>query len=198
MYSEITITCKNALPINLSETLEKQFGKSFDKKESLDNTVLKGLYHILNRIEYAYNNYDKVYIIQSPDIRSIKIHVESNVQKNDIRVLRESIEEVVTLVERFLKENKNKISSAKAIINAEDSYLQTGRLVSRSKIFIDTLKSNIFLDLTIPSTTFIISWLTGNDLKDSGINVLAVIAASLISLLAKVLIFEKNIIYREE
>ncbi len=198
MYSEITVSCEQDLPIGkeLTEALEKRLGPSHNKLGAVYSTKhFNRLFR--SQVIYAHSSPDKVYLIQHPEISTLKIHIESNIKKEDLRELKKSIEETISYLEDFLKAQKITHKEIKAIINAEDYHIATARVISTVTILKKTFNDNLLTEIPFPIITFILNLSFKRDVLTSALGAGAATLAAISLIVLKVL-FSKKLVYSEE
>lgn len=199
MWCEITIQCKKDLPRDLGTALEERLGTSDDKRAALDAINWSRSYDLIAQVVYArLGPNGKVFLIQSPDLSSLKIHTESVIANSDIRVLRDAVEDVLFMVKKFLKAHKNRCIEAKALVHAEGAFLQTGKLVSRREMFRSAIKKNVLLEVYIPASTLVASFVLDYDLPQSAMNLLASATAVCLWFIIQVALYERKMVYAED
>jgi len=199
MWAEIMIKCKKDLPQNLEEIFGKEFmAPSEDKKRVIDSTITwNGNYSFLNHICYAQLSNTRVFFIICESSSIMKIQIESNVDKSDIRALNKVVEELILQIITFLKKNHNGIIEVKALLYAEGGWLQTCEYVPFWRRIFMTLQNNKLLDLIIPLFTAISSVIIKFDVFKAILNAIIVITATFIFLCIKIY-FEKEFSYSAE
>src|SRR5438093_5691405 len=143
MWTELIITTKNSLAQNIGSTFETVSGKSADVKRCIDKTTFKGNYDFEQRIVYAFNSNDKVFLIFNDDIFTLRIHIESAKSKDKFDLLEKALKDTFNTMLSYVRKNNLKLKSATASVYAESSFLIKGSYTTRSGTFAELLKKDV-------------------------------------------------------
>jgi hypothetical protein len=186
MYTEIKMETKGLLPGNLKSAIDSYFNPSSKDKEAvLDQTIFRGSQDLIPNIIYAYYSHDKVFLVFTSDSRTLKIHVEHSNEKNRFDLLMHCVDDTFGQFKSFLGDEGMAITSAKASVHSEKCNLLTGVYVTKWKRFLQLLKGEVFLEIYVPLTTFIVSYMMGREIETSLYNMLMSIVATFVWLLIK-------------
>src|SRR5438309_2980622 len=141
MWAEIYLHAKDDLPQPVAPAIEKRM-QTTDLQRAVKETIWAeedtGSMHIVA----ADHSVTLTWLLFFPDVKTLRAHVESAVDKSDLRQLRKCAEEVATRLTEFLSHNANRATSLKIQIYAENNHLQTGERLSWSRRFRESLKND--------------------------------------------------------
>jgi len=185
MWSQINIISNKDLPSDLEKKLEKFFGAPLNNRKALKETVNKDATYLLDYIVYSKKNNREVFIILKEDKRRLSIHLESNIKKDNLRLIQESLQKIFKDTKRFMKSNGYSIKESNVTIWAEDEQIMQGVYFNFARHFKTFISKDIPTKAYIPFATLILSYATGSDFKESFANLGIVIVATLLWIIAK-------------
>ena len=199
MFGEITVECKRDLPAELGSALAVHLGLPSDTKCAIDATINAGVYDLVSEIVYPrLVPKDLVFLISRPSISSLKVHVESLWVKNDLVLLKESIDDVWQRLSKFLTANGNGWMSCKALIYAENASLLRGKLVTRRDMVGHTFRKHAPTHVFVPCATFVLSLLFRYNLRQALINVGGAAIGLSVWFVIKTAAYKPGFVYLEE
>lgn len=167
-------------------------------RAAIDATTWAGQYDWESQILLAHRSQALVFLVFSSDVRSLRVHVESTVDKSDLRLLRKCIDEVYAQVLDFVRHSINVASEVKVSIYAEDNHLQTGERLSWGQRFTKSLREDFLAKVYVPVATFGASLGMGYEIKRAGFNVVAAVLAMLVWSLISASIVTSTFVYSEK
>jgi hypothetical protein len=200
MWAEIYLHAKNDLPANLATALSTRIQTTPNIQAAIDATTWAGETDSdLPVVIAAHQSVTLTCLLFSPDVRTLRAHVESSIDKSDLRQLRKSAEEVGTRLLEFLGHANNKATDLKIYIYAENNHLQTGERRSWWRRFADSIKQDFLVKIYVPAATFLASIILGYEVTKAGFNVLAAVCAMLVwSLIASTFVTGSAFTYSGE
>jgi hypothetical protein len=198
MWAEIYIRTKNDLPTNLTASLSERIKATADVRGAIDATTWAGQYDYESEIVLAQRSNSLVLLVFSDGKRELRIHVESTIDKSDLRQLRKCAEEVAIRALDFVRHSINSAEEIKISIYAENNYLQTGERSTWWQRFIKSVKEDLLVKLYVPAATFLASMTLGYEIKRAGFNVLAAVFAMLVWALISASIVTSTFTYSEK
>lgn len=198
MWAEIYLRTKSDLPVRLAQELASRITATSDVRAAIDATTWAGQYDWESQILLAHRSHALISLVFSPDVRTLRVHIESAVDKSDLRLLRKCVDEVSAQVLDFVRHSINGVSEIKVSVYAEDNHLQTGERLSWWQRFTKSLRDDFLVKVYVPVATFAVSVGMGYEIKRAGFNVIAAVFAMFVWSLISASIVTSTFTYSEK
>lgn len=164
VYAVLTIRTNKDLPVDLGTALGGRFTAATDTRGVIDATVYEGNYSQENDIVFSSIDRYRVFFVEKPEEDMLKIHFEKSLKKDDLKDLKQRIEQFIESLEDFLKDHSNGTSKLEIEIwsNESDS-IQTGKKVSLKRRFWESLREEFVAKLLVPFAVFAATYLLSPD-----------------------------------
>jgi len=183
MWAEVIVRTRRDLPNNLRDALAVHFTARVEVRRAIDATTWHGNYDWEDQVVHSHLSNSLVFLIFSPEVRTLKIHVESAFLKSDIRALRGSVEEIERHITQFLNHNKNGAQQTRVAIYSEDNHFQTGKKLTWLGKLGEATRESLLVKLYIPIATYVASLLMNYEPGRAAFNVLAALVALILWIL---------------
>jgi hypothetical protein len=180
MYAELVVHTERNLPRELASVLAEQWGPGVEPSTAVALSTLadeRGWMHLLR---YAQITSNAVYLVFTPDPRTLRLYIESTALSSDLKHLRLLVEAETRKVRTLLERQGNAGKRFEVQIFAEDTYLQTGSLRSWRERFAGEMREHVVTKLYVPLSTFLLSLPLQYEVRQAMFNAGAAIFALLV------------------
>lgn len=198
MYAELVVQTERNLPRDLAATLREQWGPGASPSQVVPLMALEDWDEWLHPVRFAQVTNSMTYLVFTPDPRTLMLHIESRVNKSGPRLLRGLVEDETRRLRTLLSRHDNAPASFTARIYAEDTHLQTGRMLTRLDRIADEFRTGFLPTLYVPASAFLLSLMLKYDLTQAMYNVGAALTALLAWGIGTVMLTTCGYDYREE
>lgn len=198
MYAELVVQTERSLPRDVGAALREQWGPGVAPSAAVVLSALDDNYGWTSTVRYAQITSSGVYLVFTPDTRTMKIHVESTTQKSHIRVLRALVDEETRRVQTLLERYDNAAVRFTVHLFAEDDHLQTGSMLPAGERILADLRANLLSNVYVPLSAFFLSLMLRYETKQALYNVGAALLALFAWVIGAAVFTRSGYQYREE
>ncbi|KAA3648061.1 MAG: hypothetical protein DWQ07_03455 [Chloroflexi bacterium] len=183
MYSEITLTSKKDLPVDLTKQLISSWGESSDVPETIDKSFWQNT-NLIKKAQYANEFPGYLFIIWKSDIRTIKIHLELIGSNVDLSKLRNESNRILVTANQLLKserlENALDLPGCNIRTEINNIKLPKGEIHSPTKLFQEMFTKKQGEKILIGLLTFIAVWLIAGDVATAIRDLIVIILVAVV------------------
>lgn len=199
MYAELVVQTERNLPRDLAASLREQWGPGADVPAAVALSALNDSHGWASSlVRYAQITSSAVYLVFTPDTRTIKLHVESTVQNNHLRLLRGLVDDETRRMRTLLARHDNPACSFTAHLYTENAHLQTGSMFTRAGRIVEEVRTNVVSNLYVPVSAFVLSLMMDYDVRQALYNVAAALLALFVWVVGAAVFTKAGYHYREE
>lgn len=199
MYAELVVQTELNLPRDLAGALQEQWGPGVEPSAAIALSALNDNHGWGDTlVRYAQITSSAVYLVFTPDPRTIKLHVESTVQNNHLRLLRGLVDAETRRVRTLLARHHNSTAGFTVHLYAENAHLQTGSMLSRGERIVADTRANVMSNLYVPGAAFLLSVTLHYDVKQALYNVGAALLALFVWVVGTAMFTKPGYQYTEE
>lgn len=198
MYAELVVQTRRNLPADLAFVLREQWGAGAEPGDVIRHTALKDHGGWLHLVRYAQITSSNVYLVFTPDQRTLKLHLEGGPHARDLRTLRALVDEETRRIRTLLSRQGNLEAGCRVRLYAEGMHLQTGRLLPAMERVGEVLRANVAANLYVPVSAFSLSLLLEYEVREALHNVGAALLALLLWVAGAIIFAKPGYQYTEE
>lgn len=198
MYAELVVQTERNLPRDLAAALREQWGPGASPSQVILHTTLEGWDLWVDLVRYAQVTRSAAYLVFTPDPHTLKLHVESRIEKSGIRMMRGLVEDETRRVRTLLSKHDNRALSFTVRLYAEDMHLQTGRMLTRRGRIAEEFRGSALSTLYVPVSAFLLSLMLRYDIKQALYNVGAALTALFVWGVGTIVFAQPGYHYEEE
>lgn len=197
MYAELVVHTGRNLPRDLGAVLAEQWGTGVDAAAAVALCSPDAKLGWMHLVRYAQITSNAVYLVFTPDSRTLMLHIESTVQKGELKQLRLLIEAETRKVRTLLERQGNPGRRFEVEVFAERTHLQSGRLRSWCERLTEEMREHVVTKLYVPISAFLLSLPLQYEVRQAMFNVGAAIFALMVWVMGAATFQEPGYRYRE-